>query len=795
MKRLILIFATTLCLSSLHAQSIDAATAQFAAKQYISVIEPSLSQIPTSLYNTVVGTDNAPLFYIYNIGDRGFIIVGSRQDETPVIGYSFNGPYDSVAMPDALKSWLDGYAQDLQAVRASTSRPQPIEEHQTRCRNEWYALQHDASSFYSGSSKGVNALLQTQWDQGAGYNDYCPAYNSSYTNNGHSVTGCVATAMAQIIRYHRYPSRGFYHSSYGHSYFGTLEAQYDSAYYDYNQMPNQITYYSSQNQRHAVSLLCYHCGVAVKMNYENPTHTTGSGAASSDVPDALKFFGYTNAYQLVKSSFSSSVWDSMLRHDLDRGLPVYYSGSNSDGGHAFVCDGYNNSGKYHFNFGWSGSGDGYYSLTSVHGYSSNQAAVFNITPSGLAPFNNQYYVDCDKQGDGSSWSAATPNLEAAMEICGLYKKGNIWVKSGTYYGDTNGTSAFTMPSGTKIYGGFDGTESSVNDRNPENPPSIMSGKGERMVLYSPSLSSSSNIYNMTFADGYASDGSGVTMSTGLKLENCIVERNSSSTANGSAVSIGSGGILCCLIRHNYCSGVSLSGGYIKNSIVMHNDGTGITGTNNTLIDGCNIVCNNGTGIANTNVKIRNCVIWHNQSSLSSDNISKTFFSAIEGFGDLDSNSNFGLVAINRPPAEGLGPYFIDPDTVMGPSDRDGDWHLSIHSPLIDAGDTVRGASYERDLDGNIRIRNYRTDIGCYERLPGNNIDRPSEHYGIKAYPNPTSSMLTIETAAGTIQLFDIMGRLLLTAESDGKTLLDISYLSRGVYMLRTENDTIKIIKK
>ncbi|MBQ6096526.1 MAG: C10 family peptidase [Bacteroidales bacterium] len=774
----------------LCAQPVSVEKAYGAARQYMALlvstsIADDIAQMP---YRQYVNGNGYVVMNVFNIGDYGFVITGADRSFSPIVGYSFNGAFDTNRLPDNLKAWLEGYVDDVVAVKNSNTKSAEIIAAQRDSQNEWDALERGGSSYYDAKdAKAVEALVETRWDQGAGYNNYCPEYNG-----GHSVTGCVATAMAQIIRYHRYPTTGYYHSSYTHITYGLLRADYDSAVYDYSLMPVSVSAYSNAAQQNAVSLLCYHCGISVKMNYENPTHTSGSGAHSEDVPNALKHFGYLNSFYLNKNAFSSK-WDSLLRHDLDLGRPVYYSGSNSEGGHAFVCDGYRNNNRYHFNFGWSGYGDGFYTLTSVNGYSSSQGAVFNIVPCNMGIMRDTLYIAADGTGDGSSWESAYPNLEDALTICGIYKNGNLWVKNGVYLGHTDQEAAFTIPRGITIYGGFAGHEASLGERNLDSANTVLSGDNKRQVVQAPVSCIDSKLYDVILANGKAETASAISVQNNLRMERCIIENNVTTGANGAAAEIRNGSAFCCIVRNNQGNALSLDNGTVKNSLIVHNNGSGINASNST-VDGCNIVCNSGVGIANSNTKIRNTIIWRNDSSLTSNNISKIFFSAIEGFGETDSNSNFGLHHDNRP-LEGIGPFFVLPDTTVGPADEMGDWRLSSLSPLVNAGDTTRSGSYTKDLAGGNRFRSGRVDIGCYEQDPYVGMETSAETQPFCIYPNPASQTVVVEGDDGEICIYDIAGRKVLTHTYEGgRDIIDVSSLRKGVYLIRSNQNVVRFIK-
>lgn len=779
----------------LFSQTVAVEKARIAAFNFLSINEKEHHFTNLSFKTTLYDKDQTETVYIFDIDTTGFVIAGASQQFDPVVGYSFGGRWNSDKMSPSLISWLNSYIEDAYAVRHSDTLPATIEKQLKVWQKEWDALLNGNANYYSTKgAKNVNPLLETTWAQSDGYNNYCPLYsNARYSNNGRAVTGCVATAMAQIIRYHQYPNVGFGERSYHHQTYGILSVRFDTAYYDYSQMPTYVNAYSPAAQQHAVSQLCYHCGIAVKMDYENQNYTSGSGAHSNEVPTALTYFGYFGSYFYGKDAHND-IWDSLLRNDLDNSMPVFYSGKNSYGGHAFVCDGYRTyNSKYHFNFGWGGDGDGWYTLSSVNGYASNQDAVFNITPSHLGPYRNVYYFAPNATGDGTSWESPTSDFVNANNVLNIYSGGTIWLKSGVYYGDTTAETAFTLTNSQTIYGGFNGTESSIDERDLSSNTTVLSGMGSRRLIDASSNTRGCNIYDVTFADGYAPSGSVVNLEGSVLIERCSFVGNRCDSADGAALHASSSQVRTSKFYNNMCNAVIMDNVAIRNCLVAHNQGNGII-ANDANVDGCDVVCNNGTGIVNNGTtKIRNCILWHNGNQLESDDISKIKFSAIEGFGERDSNSNFGISHENRP-MEGIGPFFILPDTTMGLSEQLGDWHLSSLSPLVDAGDTLRTGSYQYDLDNSGRFRNGRTDIGCYEWVPGNAITE-AQSQKLLIYPNPAIDHIVVDGANGLIELFDSMGRLLLHTSSQDTLSIDVSNLPKGLYIIRTANTAAKFLKK
>ncbi len=227
----------------------------------------------------------------------------------------------------------------------------------------------------------VDPLLTTTWNQGTPYNNLCPEYTSGKVTARY-VTGCVATAMAQVMAYHKWPVTGNKSISYTYTDNVTgeirrLTANPGKTTYDY---ANMLDDYASNNynddQATAVATLMYHCGLSVKMEYT----VDGSGSMVYDACRAVRRYfryqDYTPYY--YRSVMSTTEWMNLIYRELDDACPVLYAGVSS-GGHCFVFDGYNEKGQVHVNWGWGGSGDGFFTVSSLNGYSSQQQMVLMRT--------------------------------------------------------------------------------------------------------------------------------------------------------------------------------------------------------------------------------------------------------------------------------------------------------------------------------------------------------------------------------------------------------------------------------
>ncbi|MDY0339461.1 MAG: C10 family peptidase, partial [Acholeplasmataceae bacterium] len=224
---------------------------------------PSLKRVAE---NTV--TEN-PQFYIFNREDSaGFVIVAADDRVVPILGYADSGSFDPNNIPPNAQKWFENYTQQIQYA---ITNDLPVS---AEIDSMWVDLL-DGRQKSSSSTQTVTPLIQTKWDQGSPYNNSCPRGSGLFVSR--SVTGCVATAMAQVMNYWEYPITGTGFHSYNHDKYGTLNANFASTTYDWANMPNQLTSSSSSTQQTAVATLMYHCGVSVDMNY-GISSEGGSGA-------------------------------------------------------------------------------------------------------------------------------------------------------------------------------------------------------------------------------------------------------------------------------------------------------------------------------------------------------------------------------------------------------------------------------------------------------------------------------------------------------------------------------------
>ena len=318
--------------------------------------------------------------YLFVGSQGGFVLVAADDAARPILGYSPSGSLDPQNLPTPLQQWLQAYQQEINALREAKSTPCAA------YAPEWYALENNLMPKDSVSG-GVEPLLTTHWDQDYPYNGYCPRG---------TVTGCAATAQAQIMNYWQHPAFGQGSHSYTHATYGLQQADFAHTLYDWNNMPDQAFSSTPMEQKEAVAVLMYHCGVSLEMGYGTAAQG-GSMAAGlagrpgfASIDNSLKdYFCYSPDMRVVfkDNGYTNERWRDQLIAELDQRRPVVYTGAAAQGGHGFVCDGYDHRGYLHFNFGWSGVGDGYFPVDSISpgvgGAGGNGTYTFNMNNSAL----------------------------------------------------------------------------------------------------------------------------------------------------------------------------------------------------------------------------------------------------------------------------------------------------------------------------------------------------------------------------------------------------------------------------
>lgn len=370
---------------------------------------PSKSGTSMKLSFSMQTQKGEPAVYIFDRpASSGYLIVSADDTATPLLGYADSGSFDANNMPPQLEWWLSEYASQID-----------------------YASANGIKNTYApiANKKEIAPLVKTKWNQGTPYNNLCPS-----VNNIKCPSGCVATAMAQVMKFWNYPEVGTGRVTATLPSGGTGEGFINLAQkpFDWNNMIDSYSGYDYTNEQgNAVATLMQAAGYAAKMNYA----PGGSGALSINAAISLsKNFKYNpNIQYLQRLYFNASEWNEIVYNELAAGRPILYGGQSTSVGHEFVCDGYDGNGYFHFNWGWGGMSDGYFILDALNpnsvgtgggaggGYNSRQDIIIGIQPSSV---ETDVYLT---QFGNLSASASGSNISLALNYNG--NVGN-WVNAG-----------------------------------------------------------------------------------------------------------------------------------------------------------------------------------------------------------------------------------------------------------------------------------------------------------------------------------------------------------------------------
>lgn len=372
------------------------------------------------------------LYVFNNTAGSGFVVVAADDQTDAILGYSDSGEFSAEQMPDNMRAWLAAYTDQISYIKHHGLK-------KAKAQNATY-------------DKVVEPLLgNIQWNQDSPYNDQCPVYDM----NSRCATGCVATAMAQVMYYNRWPEQGIGSHTYAPSilYGKTLTADFGNTRYNWQAMLPQYNEESSEESRAAVAELMLHCGVAVDMVY-----SSSSGAGSLPIPQALvNYFGYDRgvAYR-TRQNYSSEEWQRIIIDELDHKRPMIALGVASSGGHCFVFDGYDKNGLVHVNWGWGGMSNGYFRTSALNpasqgiggadgGFNYNQYLVTGIQPPQSNTYDDVEIVTSEGLVPSRTSVAADDKFDVALHGT-LYNAG--WQDSKVYFGlylaDSNGNIVKTF---------------------------------------------------------------------------------------------------------------------------------------------------------------------------------------------------------------------------------------------------------------------------------------------------------------------------------------------------------------
>lgn len=429
------VFTILLCCfaSLLNAKTVDEQTALQVASYYYYSRSNSV-ELKLSTAHKEVYTADTVLYYIFNVeNNNGWVIVSATDATFPILGFSMKSEFPTEEnQAPALAYWMNKYKKQILTIIRENSNPTNV------VKDQWEKLLSKAGSEEEKSIIIVNPLLTTEWDQGLYYNAWCP---------GGCMTGCVATAMAQIMKYWEEPINGTGDHCYWHPAYGEICGNFGITTYDWNAMPNQVT---STNT--PVATLMYHCGVAVEMNYCSSGTQSGAYVLAVDAATwgayycaehaYVDFFGYNaNTIEGVFRGSDDNYWiNNILKTELDAGRPIQYVGDDNSVpcSHTWVCDGYNSDNEFHMNWGWGGyGGNGYFNMNNLtngtYTFDDYERALIGIQPATAQLTNDdpcdaimlQVTENCEFT-DGTNVGAT--NSSVSNVYCDGTSNGDVWFK-------------------------------------------------------------------------------------------------------------------------------------------------------------------------------------------------------------------------------------------------------------------------------------------------------------------------------------------------------------------------------
>ncbi len=378
MKKLLMVLLLLTGILPSYAQQISVSEAGSLALNFLNErtgIHQMDNASEISVLNQLEIRENGKLvLYAVNFVPEGFVLVSASGCTFPVLGYSLKGKYTGLNEPENLKAWIRYFGRQIEyADQSGIAAPEILALHKR------WSDDNSLKMSLSGN-RVVEPLLRTTWDQGNYYNSLCPADPGG--PGGHCWAGCVATAVGQLMFYHRWPNQGTGEYSYTHPVYGEQYANFGETSYNWNGMETAL-----EGPNSHIALLLNHLGVSFDMDYG----PNGSGMWNHSAANSMRnYFKYGPQTQYIFRDTTTMNWDSILVANLDARKPLYYAGwegVGSTSGHAFVCDGYAPDNFYHFNWGWSSSYDGYFLLSALtpggNNFNFAQELIVDIYPDTL----------------------------------------------------------------------------------------------------------------------------------------------------------------------------------------------------------------------------------------------------------------------------------------------------------------------------------------------------------------------------------------------------------------------------
>lgn len=783
MKKLTLTLCLLVALGSLIAGPVDQQKAQRLGAKFLSTTavaqrnaDVQLNLVATAIDMQRGGTD----YYVFNVSNgEGFVIVAGDDRVKPILAYSTTGTYNPDDVAEGFQFTLDGFRQEIQYVREHNLSVTPD------IVAEWNAVSKTGSLNRGGQTRAVvGPLCQTLWNQNFPWNSQCPADTAG--NGGHVYAGCVATAMGMVMKFWEWPAQGVGSHSYHPDGYEQQTANFGQTEYHFELMPNTLDSTSTEEEYFETAQLLHHLGISVDMQYSGH----GSGAYSDDVPNALRnYFRYncdnheTNYSYWGWGGYTNEEWAQMLKDGgLDELLPLYYSGQDDTGagGHAFVCDGYDENDYFHYNWGWSGRDNAWCPIGALNTtrYAFN---TFNGFTGHIVPNNGEYYARPDSVAD------MLASEEASLDAVRL-----SWTNPATdLQGNTlTGIASVTIRRNFEVIAEL--TDAQVGATMEYEDNGLEPGLYEYAIFVTNEAGISRTTYrsvlvgekcNVIFqlhddgGNGWKGAAISVTSESGQRIAVVTMTQGSEQVIDlpllrGNLNFIWNHGWYHAYEEHDTdgeCSFTILDyeGNELYTSANLE-DGVFMTYENN---------CEEAPLTCYPVQNLQGEYQWHNGEE----------YGAYISWDRPDITANLHHFKVLR----STGAYKDEVLVAEIPYDGNNSYEYFDNTYDLIQSEYVYYSVNCVYIRGEEQCESEWSDVGFWITDIEENTDK-----NIDVYPNPTNGMLNIE-GQGTMHicLSNLMGQKLMEVEAEGNTTLDLSRYESGMYLVRIENENGVTVRK
>lgn len=778
MKRILtLLMLVAMTMGSLMAGNVSQQMAQRIGRQFLSTtaLGQERAEIQLQLVSTAEMRGEVE-YYVFNVkGGNGFVIVAGDDRVKPILAYSTKGSYDPQDVAEGFEFTLNSFRKEIQYIREHNmvATPDIVAEWNAVARNGQINPGRQARSV-------VGPLCQTIWNQNFPYNSQCP--EDPEGNGGYVYAGCVATAMGQVMKYYDWPPQGTGSYTYNPDGYAQQTANFGETEYHFELMPLELDSTSTEEDYFYIAQFLHHCGISVDMQY----HGDGSGAYSQDVVTALSnYFRFTSVEYATLgfwgiNFYTNEQWAQMLKDGgLDEHIPLYYSGSDDNGlgGHAFVCDGYDENDYFHFNWGWSGKDDAWCPIgalnTTKYAFNDNNSFIGHIMPNSTEYLNRPEaitdfeVVENDAQSVTLSWTNPSNTLNGdplgAFTITAYRDNEVIFTTNGEKgiameYVDNN------LNPGLYRYSVIAENETGFSKRSYF---SILVGEKcpVTFVLYDEG------------GDGWKGAAISVTSedANGQRIAVITLEEGSEQTVTVPLLT----GNLNFIWNHGWFHTTEQYDTDYECSFMMYDVDNNLLYSSDELEDGIFLTYNNncayGTVVCYPVENLQGEYQWHNDEEfgayLTWDKPTITpYLHHFEVYRTSGAYKDDELIAeIDFDGSESYS-YF---DNTYG--SVSGDTYYSVRS--------VYTNGWEQCESEFVEVMVTITDVA--ENVAG-----------IRLYPNPTNGQLHLEgQGTMTVSVYNMLGQEVMRQEGESQIVMDFNAFGSGVYMVRIETANQMVIKK